>query len=595
MEPSIISRYRKPSLRNKVFLLIGLVLFFPVLIITVINTSIGRTFLHKSIYHQQREIVARIADRVMSYIESNNQLLRSILELNLNVKTKSNTSSVFKNVMRVNPNIIELILLNSRGEEVVKIVRQGDSIISSRNLIVRRDKDEFRLAPKGSMYISPMHLSYNRIPYLMISTKRYGIVLIAKINLENMWMMMSQIKLGEKGYAFVVNDRGELVAHREQARVLAHTDFSNLPVVKHYLSNRGLEDRKKGNPWHFYRDESGTKVASFYKDIPRLKWVAVTQIPYREVISPINRMVSYTVLSAAVFGIVFLILGYKFVNSMLNPLNKLREYAGSISKGKFDTRINIKTNDEIEELANTFNSMAESLKQLEEIRQDLISMIVHDMKSPLSGIMGGLDYLEKLKPGSEEFAGIITVAKNSAQNLLTLITNLLDISKMEDGKLTLHTEKTAMDKLLDQTIKQFDIMCRSEDKKLSTEIEEGLPEVPVDQGIILRVANNLLTNALHHTITDGNILLKVSRSHANSIEVRIADDGVGIPDEYKDKIFEKFVQVERKRARLRTGAGLGLTFCKMAVELHGGRIWVESKPEKGSAFVFSLPFQEKSN
>jgi signal transduction histidine kinase len=103
----------------------------------------------------------------------------------------------------------------------------------------------------------------------------------------------------------------------------------------------------------------------------------------------------------------------------------------------------------------------------------------------------------------------------------------------------------------------------------------------------------LVTNALHHTVSNGKIVLGL-RKVDNSLEVRVSDNGVGIPEEYKDKIFEKFVQVQRKQARLRTGVGLGLTFCKMAVESHGGNIKVESESNQGSAFVFTLPFKKEA-
>jgi signal transduction histidine kinase len=105
------------------------------------------------------------------------------------------------------------------------------------------------------------------------------------------------------------------------------------------------------------------------------------------------------------------------------------------------------------------------------------------------------------------------------------------------------------------------------------------------------VLNNLITNAINHTTSGATITLR-ARKTGDSVEVSVSDTGVGIPPEYREKIFEKFVQVERKQARLRTGAGLGLTFCKMVVETHGGKIRVESELNKGSAFIFTIPVGE---
>jgi signal transduction histidine kinase len=584
MKKETTKNSKKSSLKNKVLLLTGLVLFCPIIIITTVTITIGYRSLHKSIFYQQREIVDRIADRVNTYVNSNSRLLESVIGMNLGTKNKIKLTSLFKDVMKVNSNVLEIILLNKKGQEITKIIRQENKYINSTNLIDRKNRDEFRMAKLHGKFLSPVYLSYQRVPYLIIARAKYGVVLMSKISLKSMWQMISDIKVGKKGYAFVVDDKGILVAHPESARVLAHTDFSNLPVVKDCLKRK----HKSSDTWHIYRDESGTKVVSFYKVIPELKWAVITQIPHNEVCAPINKMITQAVIWSSGFGIVFLFLGYKFVNNLLNPLNKLRELAGSISKGKFDLRIDIKSNDEIEELANTFNHMAESLKQLEELRQDLISMIVHDMKSPLSGIMGSLDYLAKIPPGAKEYTGIISVAKNSANNLLNLITNLLDISRMEEGKLSLNLESEKIGQLLAPITDQFKLLSKSEDKEFHIEFEQDLPQVRVDRNIITRVIVNLLTNALHHTISGGKIWLKTKKID-EKLQLCIADDGVGIPEEYRERIFEKFVQVERKRARLRTGTGLGLTFCKMAIELHGGKIWVESKPEKGSAFMFTLP------
>ncbi|MEW6041709.1 MAG: HAMP domain-containing sensor histidine kinase, partial [Elusimicrobiota bacterium] len=176
------------------------------------------------------------------------------------------------------------------------------------------------------------------------------------------------------------------------------------------------------------------------------------------------------------------------------------------------------------------------------------------------------------------------------ENLHTLIQNLLDISKMEDNKLPLRQEKVKLFDLLYDTGKQFGLAAKTESKEFTFSIQDEIPVVKIDAMLIKRVVTNLLTNSLHHTTSGGKIWLSVANNEeSRTVRVEIGDDGVGIPEEYRTRIFEKFVQVERRRARLRTGTGLGLTFCKMAVELHGGKIWVESEEGRGSKFFFEIP------
>jgi signal transduction histidine kinase len=574
---------KKKSLRNKILLLLGLVLFCPVIIITSVIISIGYNSLYKSILQQQIEIANRVSNRVFIAVDSSMKLLENIIEISKQ-QTKNELTILFKNVMRTNKNILELILVDNNGNELIKIDSIDNKQIISNKLINRKKREEFINAIRYGSFIShQIGFTPDRIPYLIISVAKEKTVIIAKISLIEMWNIISETKIGFQGYVFIVDTTGRLIAHPEPARVLAHTDFSNLAIVNDFIN------KKKIRNWRIYNDESGVKVVSVYASIPKLKWAVVTQIPTNEVFSPINKMIFQTVILSLCFVVIFSILGFRLVNNLLNPLNKLRQAVNYISKGKFDIKIDIKSGDEIEELAMTFNSMVESLKQLEELRQDLISMIIHDMKSPLSGITGGIDYLVKCNQGSDEYNQIITIIKNSANNLLTLIQNLVDISRMEEGKLQPKLEQIQCEKLFKETIEQFSLLTKSEDKELIVEFDQDLPILNVDKELIIRVINNLLTNALHHTTSGGKIWFKINKIADDKIKVSVSDNGVGIPEEYKDKIFEKFVQVERKRARLRTGTGLGLTFCKMAVELHNGKIWVESEPGKGSSFMFTLP------
>lgn len=583
---SVIMAQQKKSLRDKVLRLLGLVLFCPVIIITAVIVTIGYRSIHKSMFNQQVEIANSINYRVASYIESGMGLAENILEVSQQLST-GELVSLFKYILRTNSNVSEIIMLSTNGAEKLKVSMQGGKPFVDKKLINRLDTDEFKRAVYRGGCISKVYFSNDRQPYIFVGRRKKENVLMLKMSINNIWKIISDIKIGNNGYAFIVNEDGLLIAHPENARVIAHTDFSNLSIVKDFMN------KKKINIWRTYRSESGAKVVSVYSRIPRLNWAVITQIPREEVLVPTNNMIIQAVILSAIFSIIFFYVGFRFVNGLLNPLRQLIKAAGYISKGKYDVHFNIKSNDEIEDLANTFVSMGESLRQLEELRQDLISMIVHDMKSPLSGITGGLDYLSKCDPASEEYQQIISIVKSSANSLLGLIQNLVDISRMEEGKLNLKLAPTEMENLLKDVTEQFKVLTKAEDKELTVEFAKQLPVINVDTELIVRVVHNLLTNALHHTTLGGKIWFKVDRADEKNIRVMVSDNGVGIPEEYKDKIFEKFVQVERKRARLRTGTGLGLTFCKMAIELHEGKIWVESEQGKGSSFIFLLPIENR--
>ncbi len=182
-----------------------------------------------------------------------------------------------------------------------------------------------------------------------------------------------------------------------------------------------------------------------------------------------------------------------------------------------------------------------------------------------------------------------------------MIQNLLDVAKMEEGKLNPSLAEVDLKDLLEECGENFRMQIEREGKRFVKMFPPELPRTAVDEQLVRRVVANLLSNAIRHTSRQGTITLGAQKV-GQALHIKVQDDGEGISPEYQEKIFDKFVQAERspeatgrggdrKRVRLRSGTGLGLTFCKMAVELHGGAIRVESQVGKGSSFIFTLPIK----
>jgi len=213
-------------------------------------------------------------------------------------------------------------------------------------------------------------------------------------------------------------------------------------------------------------------------------------------------------------------------------------------------------------------------------------MIVHDLRSPLMIVSGYLALLEEheAKKLSESGAAFIRQAGRSLADLVDMVDSMLDAGKMEAGEMKLNRSDCDLDTLIRTTIEKVEPLVASRILTVAT------PEQPVrlsaDTGLLSRVVRNLLGNALKFTPDQGSVRIGISAS-GREARVTVSDDGPGIPAEYHQKIFEKFGQVEDTRAK--AGTGLGLAFCRLAVELHGGRIGVESEVGKGSTFWFTLP------
>ncbi len=235
------------------------------------------------------------------------------------------------------------------------------------------------------------------------------------------------------------------------------------------------------------------------------------------------------------------------------------------------------------------------LQELEQMKTSLVQMIVHDMKNPLLGMMGYTELLlEDEKKYDESHLNALNMIHIGSKDLMRMILNLLDISRMEEQRVTLRLEEVSLSDMINKNISEVRPILLKENKTVSLEIPGKLPIIKVDSDLIHRVIANLLNNAIKYSPPSGNIIIGVTwGTSAKWVTLYIADEGQGIPKDYQERIFEKFMQLKAKSHSIpsfRTSRGLGLTFCKLAVEAHGGRIWVESDVGRGSKFCFNLPF-----
>ena len=224
------------------------------------------------------------------------------------------------------------------------------------------------------------------------------------------------------------------------------------------------------------------------------------------------------------------------------------------------------------------------LHRLEKLRDDLTHMVVHDLRNPLSVIFGFLDIMDHESSRlSARTRAFLPLARFCAEDLLNMISSILDVSKMGAGEMKLQREPCDLNALLRAVVATTQPLGN---RTVTVCVQEPAQTVTVDVGLIRRVIQNLLGNALRYTPADGNVRVAVSAS-ASEVRIAVTDAGPGIAAEDHQRIFEKFGQVGDPSNRV--GTGLGLTFCKLAVEAHGGRIGVESEEGKGSTFWLVLP------
>jgi signal transduction histidine kinase len=224
----------------------------------------------------------------------------------------------------------------------------------------------------------------------------------------------------------------------------------------------------------------------------------------------------------------------------------------------------------------------------ERVRDQLVHMLVHDLKNPIAAVMGLLEIVYEDHRVPEDNRELIKVARDETQHLLHLAVNMLDVRKIQAGKMNLKRElvfSPMFEEILEQA--RGDVGSGLRDRHVRSDVEPDLSPASADPEILRRVLANLISNAMKHTTTGGLISLLV-RSVAGSVQVIVRDDGEGIPAEDIPNLFAAFEQ-SRLTLHGRFDTGMGLAFCKLAIEEHGGTIWVESERGKGAAFYFNLP------
>ena len=243
------------------------------------------------------------------------------------------------------------------------------------------------------------------------------------------------------------------------------------------------------------------------------------------------------------------------------------------------------------------DALEESLKRLREmqkVRDDLMRMIVHDLKAPLTSILATLEMMRDGDFGDFQptQARALSDAEGKAEDLLGLIEDLLEVSRFEERTLQLNPEPIAPAALLAEIVYDWQLRFQQEGARASIDVTDDAPVFTADKALVKRVIANLVQNAVNHS--PGPVTLQLAaRRDAQGILFTVADDGPGIPAEYQEIIFRKFESVHAQHAPRVRSSGLGLTFCKLAVESHGGRIWVTSTEGEGSTFWIQLPIEPR--
>jgi len=228
------------------------------------------------------------------------------------------------------------------------------------------------------------------------------------------------------------------------------------------------------------------------------------------------------------------------------------------------------------------------LERLNKLKSEFVSMVSHEFRTALVGIQGFSEILQTGDSTADDVKSLATDINNDAQRLNRMIGEMLDLDRMEAGKIRLNPQPLDLNKLISDTIERA--QAASDQHHITADLDRALPIINGDADRLVQVVSNLLTNAVKYSPEGGDVLVK-TRAEDGSVHVSVVDHGVGIAPEFVDRLFGRYERFESNRTSKVVGTGLGLAISRQIVELHGGRIWVESKPGDGSTFQFTVPLR----
>ncbi|MCX7172958.1 MAG: cache domain-containing protein [Proteobacteria bacterium] len=482
---------------------------------------------------------------------------------------------------------------------------------------------------------------YKHLPAfeLVIGTGLYLDDIDATINrqrgiaIDELRSQLRKTRLGETGYVYIFDSHGFMLIHPNaniETKTFADaTDPATGKPLAPMLA--AVADKPEGLRYKWDRpDDPGNYIydkISWVRHFPGLDWYICTSVYVDELDDSARTVRNRALLIFGIALLISLVQVYFFVKGLFGPLKQLSDTALSIGKGDLDARCPLKRDDEFGVLADAFNGMVDrlrdniqnldakvsertaeletanrELRQLDQTKSDFISTVSHELRTPMTSIVGfaklakkklddvvlpqvGTD--KKAARAASQVSSNLDIIVTESERLSLLINDVMDMATLDAGKVEWQLSPVAAAHLLECTATTTQGLADIKGLALSWQVEPNLPEISGDEIRLRQVLVNLISNAVKFTEI-GQITLRAERQEG-CIRFCVQDTGIGIAPENQGKVFDRFRQIGDTLTDKPQGTGLGLSICRQIVEHHGGKIWIESEPGKGSTFYFTIP------
>lgn len=535
-------------------------------------------------------------------------------------KTEKELTQSANYVIRNNDYIKKIIFLSPFGRELAKFDTFGQ--VSQDKLSYEVLSDPFNSAVAGSTAISKVYYIEEGLgPHIDLFSPIFGdksdVIGAVKmqINLDQLRIDLGGIRLGGNGYIYVVDNEGRLIAHPSEQFVLQRPNLSFRKIVSNVITNTESTPQDEE-----YRNEKNIIVVAKAIRIPGYNWIAVFEQPTSEAFGFLTFIRNLYIVTLVGSSLFLLLIALFLSENLTRPIRKLQQITRQIQseRGQIKRTILIKSGDEIESLSYSFASLIdqllqrehslekitsqlenanERLKGVDRLKDEFLSLATHELRNPMTAIKSYLWMVLEGHGGkvSKKQKDYLDKAYKSTDSLIMLVNDMLNVSRIESGRMTIDLKAVKYDGLVLDLVSELKPRADELGVKVSVVPSPTLPEVLADYNRIKEVLINLVGNSLKFTTRGGKITIRF-RQKDGLIETSVSDTGAGIKSDDIPKLFQKFSMVGNKEQKKQNaqGTGLGLYLSKLIVELHGGKIWAESEGEgKGATFTFSLKVFEK--
>jgi signal transduction histidine kinase/ActR/RegA family two-component response regulator len=549
----------------------------------------------------QREKALAAAERIGAFIGGIEQPMQWLVSDRLLAQADGETLRVeLAQLLRRLPALSEIVWLDAQGRERAAVARvQLDRVDSGAD---RSGEARFQGASRRGSYVGPVSFRRESEPYLQLAlaARPGGPVLAAEVNLRSVWSIVSQVRQGETGLAYIVDASGELIAHPDLSQVLRRTSLAPLPHVRRALAS----DRPSADAGA--RNLDGVAVLAAAAPIPRLAWTVFVEQQRSEALAPVWRAVAQSAALVLVGLVLAVAASVALAHRLARPIRIFKTRVAAVGAGRLGERIELNTGDELQDLAEQFNRMASNLQstyatlearvaertrelaRANEAKSRFLAAASHDLRQPVHALGLFVGQLRQATSAPQQRALIAQVEASTAA-FESLLEALLDISRLDAGKVPVQRGAVALAPLFERVAAGAAAAAAAKGIRLRVHAAEAWADS--DPVLLERILLNLVGNAVRYT-REGGVLLGCRR-RGSGLVIVVADTGIGIAAEELPQIFGEFYRgsavAAGHAAEGGAGLGLGLAIVDRLARLLGHRLGVRSRVGRGTCFTLEAP------